>query len=176
MGIVYRLGEEESSIFFTQFVLFYCIFSVFHSLRFYHPMFVLFRFMGSISMSTLGVILGFYGCEFQRAFQWVFGYLIFLMSRGYSMGLSVFYRLVSFHQVWDFSIDLSCSIISLCCHELNFFCLYFLHGTITSCREILFVVLFIGSTTNVCLCFLIKIPLDYCNKETGVAILNFFIT
>ena len=98
------------------------------------------------------------------------------MSRGYLMDLSVFCGSVGFHWVWDFSIDLSCSIVSLCCCELNFFCLYFLHGTITSCREILLVVLFIGSTANVCLCFLIKILLDYCNKETGVTILNFFIT
>ena len=56
MGIVYGVGEEESSIFFMQFVLFYCNFSVFHSLRFYRPMFVLFGFVGSISMSSLGVV------------------------------------------------------------------------------------------------------------------------
>ena len=64
MGIVYRVGEEESSIFFMHFVLCYCNFFVFHSLRFYRPMFVLFGFVGSISMSSLGVILGFCGCEF----------------------------------------------------------------------------------------------------------------
>ena len=64
MGIVYGVGEEESSIFFMQFVLFYCNFFVFHSLQFYRPMFVLFGFVGSISMSSLGVILGFCGCEF----------------------------------------------------------------------------------------------------------------
>ena len=104
-----------------QCVLFYCNFSVFHSLQFYQPMFVLFGFMGSISKSSLGVIMGFCGCEFQRAFQWVFGYLIFLISRGHSIDLSVFCGSVGFHWVWDFSIDLFCSIISLCCRELNFF-------------------------------------------------------
>ena len=64
MGIVYGVGEEESSIFFMQFVLFYCNFFVFHSLQFYRPMFVLFGFVGSISMSSLGDILGVCGCEF----------------------------------------------------------------------------------------------------------------
>ena len=63
MGIVFGVGEEESPIFFIQFVLLYCNFSVFHSLQFYRPMFV-FGFVGSISTSSLGVILGFSGFEF----------------------------------------------------------------------------------------------------------------
>ena len=37
------------------------------------------------------------------------------------MGLSVFYGSMGFHWVWDFFVDLSCSIVSLCCYELNFF-------------------------------------------------------
>ena len=46
------------------------------------------------------------------------------MSRGYSMGLSIFCGSVGFHWVWDFSIDLSCSTVSLCCCELIFFFVY----------------------------------------------------
>ena len=91
------------------------------------------------------------------------GSFCFLWVSGFSLGLGFFCRSLLFYRLFMLLWT-------------KFFCLYFLHGTITSCREILFVVLFIGSTTNVCLCLLIKILLDYCNKETGVAILNFFIT
>ena len=36
-------------------------------------------------------------------------------------GSFIFYGYVGFHWVWDFSVDLSYSIVSLCCCELNFF-------------------------------------------------------
>ena len=108
-----------------------------------------------------GFLVGLWVSDFSDE-PWLFnGSFCFLWASGFSWGLVFF--------CW--------SLLFYCLSMLlwtKFFCLYFLHGTITSYREILFVVLFIGSTTNVCMCFLIKILLDYCKKETGVAILNFF--
>ena len=142
-------------------------------------------------LSPYVCVVSIYGFNFNEYFGCYPGFLWLWILEGFSMGLWVsdfsdepWLFNGSFCLLWisGFSLGLGffCwSLLFYCLFMLlwiKFFCLYFLHGTITSCREIFFVVLFMGSTTNVCMCFLIKILLDYCNKETGVAILNFFIT
>ena len=117
------------------------------------------------------------GFNFNEFFGCYPGFLWLWILEGFSVGLWVSNF---FDEPWLFNGSRIFLLISLVLSSFYvavnyfFFCLYFLHGTITSCREILFVVLFVGSTTNVCMCFLIKILLDYCNKEIGLAILNFF--
>ena len=95
---------------------------------------------------------------------WLFnGSFCFLWVSGFSLGLGFFYWSLLFYRLFMLLWT-------------NFFLFIFPPWNNYKLQRNLFVVLFIGSTTNVCMCFLIKILLDYCNKETGVAILNFFIT
>ena len=126
-------------------------------------------------------------CEFN--FSGFFGcfpgfFFFFAMNfRGLFSGLWVFHfsdKLWlfngSFCFLWvcDFSVDLSCSLVSLFFCDLSFFVRFPPWNNYKLQRNCVCRVIY--STTNVCMCFLIKFLLDYCNKETGVAILNFFIT